>query len=162
MTATYEKIATTTLGSATASYTFSSISSSYTDLVLVLVGSVSSGSYSVQVGNGSADTGTNYSRTFIYGDGSVAGSGRSTGASSVFFTAGTSSFQTTIINFMNYSNTSTYKTLLARGNDTAASTAAITGLWQSTSAINTVKILGFGGNNLDAGSTFTLYGIKAE
>jgi hypothetical protein len=72
------------------------------------------------------------------------------------------SFQTTIINFMNYSNTSTYKTLLARGNDTAASTAAITGLWQSTSAINTVKILGFGGNNLDAGSTFTLYGIKAE
>jgi hypothetical protein len=35
MTATYEKIATTTLGSA-ANITFSSISSAYTDLVIIL------------------------------------------------------------------------------------------------------------------------------
>ena len=35
MTATYEKIATTTLGSNTASTTFSSISGAYTDLVLI-------------------------------------------------------------------------------------------------------------------------------
>ena len=38
MASTYEKIATTTLGSATASYTFSSISGTYTDLILILVG----------------------------------------------------------------------------------------------------------------------------
>jgi len=161
MPSTYEKIATTTLGSATASYTFSSISGSYTDLVLVLVGSNSNGAYLIQVGNGSVDTGTNYSRTFMYGDGSVAGSNKSTSASSIVATSGTLSLQPSIMNFMNYSNTTTYKTLLTRGNDSAYSTAAIVGLWRSTSAINTIKIAGFGGVNLDTGSTFTLYGIKA-
>jgi hypothetical protein len=35
MTATYEKIATTTLGSAQADITFSSISGAYTDLVII-------------------------------------------------------------------------------------------------------------------------------
>jgi hypothetical protein len=38
MAITYEPIATTTLGSAAASVTFSSISGSYTDLVLVVTG----------------------------------------------------------------------------------------------------------------------------
>jgi hypothetical protein len=38
MPATYEPIATTTLGGAAATITFSSISSAYTDLRIVLVG----------------------------------------------------------------------------------------------------------------------------
>ena len=65
------------------------------------------------------------------------------------------------MNFMSYSNTSTYKTLLIRGNDVVSSTAATSSIWRSTSAINTIKIFGYGGVNLDSGSTFTLYGIKS-
>jgi hypothetical protein len=62
MTATYEKIATTTLGSTTATVTFSSISGAYTDLVLVerLVKSITGGSLQVRF---NSDTGTNYSAT---------------------------------------------------------------------------------------------------
>ena len=161
MASTYEKIATTTLGSATASYTFSSISGTYTDLILILVGSTSGGAYSVQVGNGSVDTGNNYSRTFIYGDGTTAGSGKTANLSGFIINSGVTSFQTSIMNFMSYSNTSTYKTLLIRGNDVVSSTAATSSIWRSTSAINTIKIFGYGGVNLDSGSTFTLYGIKS-
>ena len=40
MAATYTPIATTTLGSAQSSYTFSSISSAYTDLILIYNGTV--------------------------------------------------------------------------------------------------------------------------
>ena len=49
MTATYEKIATTTLGSSQASVTFSSISGSYTDLVLISDSTVASGSDGVRL-----------------------------------------------------------------------------------------------------------------
>ena len=57
MAITYEPIATTTLGSAAASVTFSSISGSYTDLVLIVVPKATTGDYiRCRVGNGSVDT----------------------------------------------------------------------------------------------------------
>jgi hypothetical protein len=67
-TPTYTPIATTTLGTAAASVTFSSISGSYTDLVLIIAGvqSVADVPY-IQF---NSDTATNYSRTQLSGDGS--------------------------------------------------------------------------------------------
>ena len=170
---TYTPIATTTLGSAQTSYTFSSISGSYTDLVLIVsgFGAVADG-YSVlaQVGNGSIDTGANYSTTRLSGDGSTASSGRASNANfmrlqSVTGQSTTSSNITNlIINFMNYSNTTTYKTVLNRANQTSGSypgTEAIVNLWRSTSAIDTIKVFPFTGASFATGSTFTLYGITA-
>jgi hypothetical protein len=88
MATTYEPIATNTLSSAVASVTFSSISSAYTDLVLVVNGtSASAGDFSLQVGNGSIDTGTNYSMTALYGNGSTATSARSSTTSAVSSTS---------------------------------------------------------------------------
>jgi hypothetical protein len=168
MTATYEKIATSTLGSAAADVTFSSISGSYTDLVLVIVPKSASGSVDlyIQVGNGSVNTGTNYSRTIVRGTGSAAESIRS---SNIAFIRPTSNVgvDTTfnsnfILNFMNYSNTTTNKTVLSRTNDATDGTEAGVYLWRSTSAINIMKIYLSGGINLASGSTFTLYGIKSE
>jgi hypothetical protein len=165
---TYEPIATQTLGSAAASVTFSSISGSYTDLVLIENGgnSTAGQAFIFQVGNGSIDTGSNYSYTILNGTGSAATSYRySSQTSGIFAWSGppTSIGDIGIAQFMNYSNTTTYKTVLVRyssASGTNAGTDAMVSLWRSTSAINTIKVSSISGNIL-AGSTFTLYGIKA-
>jgi hypothetical protein len=168
MSSTYKKIATTTLGSAQASVTFSTISGSYTDLVLVANWGVSvNGDGTILRFN--SDTGNNYSDTELYGTGSSAASQRRSNASFIDITRaiagdGTNIYTNAIINIQNYSNTTTYKTALLRSNlatGTYAGVAALVGLWRSTSAITSITILP-ASNNLLSGSTFTLYGIKAE
>jgi hypothetical protein len=66
-----------------------------------------------------------------------------------------------IIDIMNYSNTTTYKTALHRFNDANAIVFAIVGLWRNTAAINQVRVFSTNAVNFAVGSTFTLYGIKA-
>jgi hypothetical protein len=165
MPKTYEPIATTTLGSAASSVTFSSISGSYTDLVLVV-------DYSLNVANSSlfvrlnGDTGSNYSYTRLSGTGSAASSGRGTSSDQARITADTtaqsaSTRQIVTINLMNYSNSTTYKTFLVRYNSTGG-TEAFVDLWRNTAAVTSVQIKGFDGTAIiESGSTFTLYGIKA-
>lgn len=160
---TYTPIATTTLGSSATSYTFSSIASTYTDLMLVIQSKVTSGSYQnfIQV-NG--DTGTTYSFTILNGDGSSASSVR---ASNTTYIGGYSDYNTTadgmmsIFQLMNYANTSTYKTILYRGANANTGTSAVVGLWRSTSAINSIKCYPTGSGTYAAGTTLTLYGIQA-
>jgi hypothetical protein len=161
---TYEAIATQTLGSAAASVTFSSISGSYTDLIIVSnIANSTNDSLYFRI-NG--DTGSNYSTTWLYGNGTVAASGRqtsnTTGILSGAIQVGLSStnYGSSIIQIMNYSNTTTYKTALTRWGLGNAETNATVGLWRSTSAITSVTILP-GAGNLASGSTFSLYGIKA-
>jgi hypothetical protein len=170
---TYSTIATTTLGSNQGTVTFSSIPSTYTDLVLVINGGyVDNGfAFGIRVGNGSVDSGSNYSFTWMKGNGSVATSGRGSN-----FTLGVGIEQginnlsnTAIVNFMNYSNTSTYKTWVTKGGSAGDNAGATVNLWRSTSAINTIAISesgtgspgAFNYGNMLAGSTFTLYGISA-
>jgi len=74
MPATYEPIATTTLTGGT-SYTFTSIPATYTDLVLVVNAATASGSSNLAM-QFNADTGSNYSFTRIFGNGSSASSSR--------------------------------------------------------------------------------------
>ena len=158
---TYTPIATTTLSSNTASVTFSSISGSYTDIILVAMTQrvTATTNTNFQVGNGSIDTGTNYSNTAIYGDGTNAASYYEQNQSRLNAGSTTANWQTQIIQFMNYSNTTTYKTILTRQSNSGAAAQALVGLWRSTSAINTVKLYLADGNNFLSGSTFTLYGI---
>jgi hypothetical protein len=167
MTITYEAIASQTLGSAVSSVTFSSIPSTYTDLVLVsqLTGSAANNQINIQVGNGSIDTGSNYSYTQMYGTGSAAASAGSTSQTSILLgytdTTTTSIDSNLIASIQNYSNTTTNKTILSRGNSPARAVAAIVGLWRSTSAINIITV-STGSSTFAVGSTFSLYGIKAE
>lgn len=160
MPVTYDKIATTTLGSAQASITFSSISGSYTDLVLIINAKTTAGAgnnYCLIRVNG--DSGNNYSRTGLYGTGSVAGSFRNSNVSSTYITVGdsTTNFGNALLNFMNYSNTTTNKTILHRENNDGA-TYGVVSLYRSTSALTSVTVAGDGWN-IASGSTFTLYGI---
>ncbi len=162
MAVTYEKIATTTLGSAAASVTFSSIPSTYTDLVLICDTKASAGTPNnrMQI-NG--DTGTNYSETYLAGNGTAASTGRY--SNNTFFYVDLSAYndttnnKNTIIQIMNYANTTTYKTILGRANNAAVGTDAYVGLWRSTSAITSITV--YATANWTSGCTFNLYGIKA-
>jgi hypothetical protein len=61
---------------------------------------------------------------------------------------------------MNYSNTTTYKTVLNRMDDASTYVATNVGLWRSTAAINSITIVA-GTGNLPVGLMATLYGITA-
>ena len=163
--ATYEPIATTTASGATTSVTFSSIPATYTDIIVVAnVQNSANGDNGLrmQVGNGSIDTATNYSNTFMYGDGSSATSARQTTTSGAQFGRSASGNMTTSIGqVQNYANTTTYKTILGRGNNSSALVWASASLWRSTDAINQIKIYNETSSTILTGSTFTLYGIAA-
>jgi hypothetical protein len=169
MAVTYEAINTFTVSTPSSDITLSSIPSTFTDIVLIC--SVSSNrannldSLAIRF---NSDTGSNYSYTYIYGDGSSASSGRASNQSNIWvgnFTANnlSSNFSVNRIQIQNYANTTTYKTAISRGgsNATIGDTNANVGLWRSTSAINSVTVRSETGNAFLAGSTFTLYGIKA-
>ena len=155
---TFEAIATTTLGSDTSNVTFSSITGTYTDLVLVVNGGMASQAAMVVELN--SDTGSNYSITRLYGDGSTATSDRFTSQNYLdmgFFQANLNN--NSIIQFMNYSNSTTNKTVLTRWNSPAF-TVSVVGLWRNTAAITSIKLFNATAVNLKSGSTFSLYGIK--
>ena len=162
-TNTYVALDKKTVTSAVASVEFTGISSAYTDLVIVCAHSNSSTSgVRVQVGNGSIDTGSNYSITYLLGDGSSATSGRAANDGSFDFAyVAANSESNLIINVMNYANTTTYKSFLTRNNGAAQGVTARVGLWRSTSAINQIKFAPSTGN-FNVGSTFSLYGIKSQ
>jgi len=168
MTATYDCIATTTLGSNTAFVEFSSISGTYTDLVLVCNAKTASNtSMVVRVGNGSVDTGTNYSNTVLESTGTQVRTASDSNVNAGFITgfyaqitAGNNILTTS--NFQNYSNTTTHKTWINRGNVPAQWTDTSASLWRSTAAINVIRVFNNTGADLSSGSRFSLYGIKAE
>jgi hypothetical protein len=166
MTATYEKIATTTLGSAESSITFSSISSAYTDLVVVVQGTYSTSDDIITLTYNN-DTGTNYSDTTMYGNGTSALSYRNTTASAIQVgwypnPGGAAVVSNMVLHIFNYSNTTTYKTNISRADTSnVQGAAARVGLWRSTAAINRIDLIMIAGN-LQTGTTATIYGIKAE
>lgn len=157
---TYSTIQTQTLGTATNTVSFNSISQSYTDLILVVSSSMTpSSDIQIQVGNGSADTGANYSRCFMFGYSGGVVSDRTN--SSNYITASSYANQGSIIaHFNNYSNTTTFKPVLLRNDIGYDITYSSINMWRSTSAINYIQ-LSHPSRNFAAGSIFTLYGIAA-
>jgi hypothetical protein len=161
MPATYEPIATTTLGSDTNSITFSSISSAYTDLRLVVVCTVNITGVEVRVQLNN-DTASNYSNTQLTGNGSTASSNRYAATYFQFIGSASSTVPNLgTMDLFSYAG-STFKTVLTtwsgdrNGSGTVERTVS---LWRSTSAISTVKVSASGSNTLSTGTTATLYGI---
>lgn len=160
---TFTPIATNTLGSTASTVTFSSISGSYTDLVLVVNATVTSSGYDLGIqlnGDGS----TNYSTIYLFGSGSVAGSARVSNQTRAFVTyyGGVGTVQgNQIVQFLNYSNSTTYKTLISRANRADSGTDATVSLWRNTAAITSMVLNAQTGGTFAVGSTFTLYGIQA-
>lgn len=159
---TFEAIATQTLGSAVATVTLSSIPSTYTDLVLVITRGGDEGSLRMYF---NSDTGNNYSTTILAGTGSAANSTRQSNQNAILINGiygATNTNTNTIVQLQNYSNTTTNKTTISRGNIPDDETVACVGLWRSTAAINSISITAINGTGLWlVGSTISLYGIAA-
>lgn len=157
-TNTYVALDKVTVGSATSTVTFSSIPQGYTDLRIIANIQDSNGYGLIRI---NSDTGSNYSRTSIYGDGSSAVSERTTSQTSAYYQSSGSGFWYSDFNFMNYSNTTTNKTILCRNGFASASTWAQVNLWRSTAAITSISFISASSNTIAVGSTFSLYGIAA-
>jgi hypothetical protein len=163
MTATYSTIATNTLGSAAASVTFSSLGS-YTDLVLVCTIQTQSTNDAVTV-RFNGDSGTNYSFTQLRGNASGSTSNRTANATMARIAndmPSSTNYGTSITHIQNYSNSTTNKTFISRFGNALVATGIFAGLWRSTAAITSITIYPEVLNTILTGSTFTLYGIKAE
>lgn len=163
MATTYEPIATTTLGSNSTTIAFSSIPNTYTDLRLVLVGTVVTANTNIAFTlNGST---TGYSFTYLSGNGSTAKSSAATSAPAwypTFENLGSTTipcFYT--LDIFSYAG-STHKSSLFTANQDQNGSGAIlqgVGLWQNTNAITSITATQT--SNFAIGTTATLYGIKA-
>lgn len=162
---TYVPLATTTLSSNTASVTFSSISGSYTDLILIIAAQNNTGAGYNNTLVFNSDTSTNYSFTRITGNGSVTATNNFTNQTYAYGGWSNSTanvFAASINHIQSYSNSTTNKTVLTRTGDLSdGRVSAYVSLWRSTSAITSIKIEPEGGQIYTSGSKFSLYGIAA-
>jgi hypothetical protein len=164
MAATYTPIASITLGAAVSSVTFSSIPSTYTDLVLVTYAKLDVAGSTIYA-RPNSDTGTTTSYTVLNGNGSVARSARDSNSANGFMLGIAYGYGTdnNIITtqFMNYSNTTTNKTSLSRANNAGFGSEINVSLWRSTAAVTSLTIRVNSADIFQSGSTFNLYGIQA-
>lgn len=155
-TPTYTLIQEQVLSSAASSVTFTSIPQTYKDLVLEVVGTHSQVADVWMQFNG--DTATNYSRTFLYGNGSSTLSGRNTSVAYLYGMLGSTSQTLNHAYLFSYSNTATFKTALMRLGNAGDSTAVAASMWRSASNITSI-LVGCSAGTFLAGTTFRLYGI---
>jgi hypothetical protein len=171
MATTYEPIATAT-PSSTYTVDFTSIPSTYTDLRIVIFGrSATGGGTSSEIFmKFNNDSGSNYSRTNLSGDGATAFSSNSTSQTEMTISPGVAGsstasdiFSLTTLDILLYAG-STNKTVLGTcslDRNGAGTERKQVFLWRNTSAINRVTLTDAANNNWASGTTITLYGIKA-
>jgi hypothetical protein len=148
---------------------FSNIPSGYQDLMLVVNGVINSANTTQVIDNINGGVAFTGSSTLLVGNGSSASSLRNTSLSGFMpLTAGGAQLQATtssvVIHFLNYSNTSTFKTVLFRiASDANGSgiTSLGAGLISTTQAINTFNLSTQDGGRYWTSGTATLYGIRA-
>lgn len=172
MAATYVLISSQVLGSSTNSVTFSSIPQTYTDLKIISSTRGDSTAANINlIFNGDSGT-TNWTYTYIRGDGSTTVSTSSSSGSNATYLLNTdrsaataNTFSNDEIYIPNYTLTTKKQTFsfgVAEDN-TASNYPLITetaSLYQGTAAITSLNISLNGGNNFVANSSFYLYGIK--
>lgn len=168
MPSTYESISTTTLGSDVATISFSSIPSSYTNLVLVITGTISNASGTTMYLRFNSDTGYTYTMTRLYGDGNAAYTSTDSGSAETrmnlinFIYSGDRFF--TKLNIFGYAG-STFKTLLSETamDDNGGGSSIVdrrVAMWRSTSAVNDITFSLSGSvAKFATNTTATLYGI---
>jgi hypothetical protein len=163
----YTPIITYTITGATSftNISLDSIPQTYTDLILVIRSSVTNAGYSdsdirMRVNGSGSDI---YSETRLTWNGAPGGS-RLTYYQNYMGGNTGSGGSLNVYQFLNYTNTTTYKTILSRANNSYGGNMRVSaGLVRSTSAITSISMdLNFSFNNdWSVGSTLCLYGITA-
>ncbi len=168
MPVTYESINSYTLGSDTATVSFTSIPQTYTDLHLVVTSRVTGGQNSAGIdalAYYNSDQGNNYSYTQMYANGSTTGSNRGTSLTysylGVSSNANTNEHAIFKADILDYANSTTFKTTIAKPDSPYGNTFARVTLWRSTANITAITLYAELSLSFKADSTFTLYGIKA-
>lgn len=168
----YELISTQLVSSSVSSLTFSSIPSTYKHLQVRFTCKTSSASLPIAVAmwfNG--DNTGNYSSHWMFGNGtSVYTDQASPTIQMNLYEASISSqdsrFGAAIVDIFDYTNTNTYTSARslqgAVGGTGAASVSMSSGNWRNTAAISSISFNSNGGGTrtIEAGSRFSLYGIK--
>ena len=161
----FESIATTTISSATSSIEFTSIPSTYTHLQVRahMVCSTTNNMF-MQLGNGSIDTGANYSWKQLWGTSTTANSTGGNGQSFIYigYVDNPAYPAANIIDIADYANTNKHKTtksINANNTNNSGFVVNFSGRWGSSSAVDRIKIT-TGSGNFNQYSHFALYGIK--
>ena len=162
-------IETKTLASAAASIEFTSIPQTFTDLyVLLSQRSTGDTAYSQIVIRINGDTGANYSRRVLTGDGEIAESFGSSGdtSSRIAFTTPTTATANTFGNasiyIPNYTSAvakSVSSDSVTENNATRAIQSIHAALYSGTSAITSFSLFDVNGTNFATGTSASLYGI---
>jgi hypothetical protein len=162
----YESIASSTAGSGgSATITFSSIAGTYKHLQVRYIAAGTGSAYLAM--NFNSDTGANYTRHRLQGNGSTASADGTTGITEVrlYGSPGlpvSSIFAPGVIDILDYSNTNKYKTVRALAgvdNNGSGNIELTSSVWLNTSAITSLTFSVSGGN-LTQYSSFALYGVK--
>lgn len=164
-------IATTTLNTATATVTFSSIPQNYEHLQIRAIARSATGStgqddLSITL---NSDTTNNYYWHRLIGNGTsvISGAAGALTSANQFQELiardgqGANVFSAFVIDILDYANTNKYKTMRCLGGDDNNGIGAIvldSALWLSTSAINSITFQT--SSNFKTYSSFALYGIK--
>jgi len=169
----YESIATVIVGSGGSSeINFTSIPADYAHLQIRAIARTTTGSSAGAdwvLGRVNADSGSNYSRHYLYGYGSGVTANGETSQTS--FRAGLAPMDNTtasmygafVIDILDYANTNKYKTLrVLLGSDRNGAGEMIfqSNLWMNTSAITSIKLYPEV-NNFKQYSKFALYGLRS-
>lgn len=169
----YQSIQTVTIGATSqATISFTSIPATYKHLQIRGIARCSSAQnfagLRMQVGNGSVDTGANYSEHSLSGNGSSASAGGQTSQSNMFVGVTSaandtaSAFAGLVFDLLDYSNVNKYKTTRSIGAVDLNGSGIFeyhSNSWRSTSAVDTIALYLSSGNFVQY-SSFALYGIK--
>ncbi len=168
-TPAFESIATVSVGSGgTSEIEFASIPSTFTHIQLRFSTITETGG-KVIIMRFNSDSGTNYTRHFLNGQGTSASAAGGTGESSIRafgqnIGTDTASPAVGIIDILDYTNTNKYSTvrILSGMDDNGSGEIAIeSSLWLNTAAISNIKFRLNDSSDFAQYSHFALYGIKA-
>jgi hypothetical protein len=162
MPRTYEPIASITATAGATALTFSNIPQTFTDLILVCGGAGDAGSGKFFFLRPNNDSSALYSRTNLDGNGSSAASSRFSSEQSTFPSLANPSV--TVFQIMSYANTNVFKTMLEASRSFLSPNDLVRRavyLYRSTNAVTALNIYSSNVSGISAGTTFSLYGIKA-
>jgi len=147
-------ISSQTLASATATVTFSSITSGFRDLRLVVAGQSTAAANVFVTLNGDS-TASNYAWIWMLSNGSTTSS--TTGTDLVFGDVQPGP-GTNIYDFLDYSATDKHKSALARVSFAGYEATVVSKRWANTAAITSIALTA-NGTTWASGTTFYLYGV---